>query len=146
MHCNGAGSAWQAPLPRRSSSRLQERWVCIGKPKRFSYHSTLAGKLLGDAVSASVFFQHCLHVRGFTVGAILLGIDDAHLFSVTLHSAADYVALMMLNLRWSALKTGDRATTARYIEGAEAADLGRRVDLVGKNVSLSIQTLKAQLA
>ncbi len=102
--------------------------------------------LLGDHVSASIFFQQCLRIYGFRAQSILFGIEHSRLFPVTLNSASDYVALMMLDAGWSALASGDRSAAMRYLEGAQAADLGRREDEGGKNFAQSTEALREKLS
>lgn len=99
-----------------------------------------------DPVASQIFFEQCLQLYGFGGRAVLFGINRSQFFPVQLQSAADYVALMMLNAGWSAMAAGDRAKAARYLEGAAAAELRRREDESGKNFDLSIGSLKAELA
>lgn len=102
--------------------------------------------VLGDPAAALLFFEQCIRAYGFAPPAVLFGILDQQLFPVQLSSAADYVCLMMLDASWSALRSGDRLVAARYLEGADAADLARREDETGSKYSESLQSLRAQRA
>ena len=96
--------------------------------------------LLRDYVSARLFFDQCLRSRGFQgAEAMLFAIHETSLFPVTLHSAADYTALVMLNGAWSALRAGDRPTAMRYIAGAESSEITRREDETGRKFAASIE-------
>ncbi len=98
--------------------------------------------LLGELVAAQIFFEQCLRIHGFrSPSAVLFAIDTAGLSPVALHSAADYVSLAMLNAAWSA-STSDRVTAERYLEGATAAELGRREDEDGRIFTRSLQSLR----
>jgi tetratricopeptide (TPR) repeat protein len=97
--------------------------------------------LLGDLVSAQIFFEQCLRVHGFKAPqAVLFGIHGKRLFPVTLNAAAEYVALMMLNAAWTARQSDD-AAARQYVEGAEASELRHREDESGKNFALSLEAL-----
>jgi len=102
--------------------------------------------LMDHLAEAVALFRQCIEERSFPSGAILFGIKESELFVVRLLSAADYASLMMLNAAWSARRAGDRDASARYVEGAEAAELSRRDDEGGKHFSLSVQALKSLLA
>ncbi|HEV2035792.1 MAG TPA: tetratricopeptide repeat protein [Candidatus Dormibacteraeota bacterium] len=115
------------------------------QPEILDANVACAHYLRGDPAVASIFFQQCLRVYGYAGQAVLFGIDNSHLFPVTLNSAADYVGLIMLNACWSAVASGDRQAALRYLEGAQAADLGRREDESGRNFALSVKRLAEQL-
>jgi len=102
--------------------------------------------LMGDPVAAFIFFEQCLRTRGFQSQAFLYGINDSELFVVPLRSAADYVALMMLDAAWCAVALGNRSEAERYLTGAQAAELSQREDASGKKFALSIESLKAKAA
>jgi hypothetical protein len=121
------------------------RELAFSQPEILDANVGCAHYLLGDPVAALLFFQQCLRNYGFREQGVLLGIRDQEMFPVQLNSAADYVSLMILDAAWSALRGGDRETAARYLEGADAADLGRREDESGRNFSESVTALKDKL-
>jgi tetratricopeptide (TPR) repeat protein len=116
-------------------------------PELLDVNMGCAHYLVGDFVSASIFFEQCLSSRGFRgPQAMLFAIQESRLFPVPLNSAAEYVSLVMLNGAWSALRTGDRAMALRYLEGAQAGSLGRREDESGRNFAKSVEAARLELA
>ncbi len=134
----------QAALAQEAFTKARE--LAFLQPEILDANMACAQYQSGDPTSALTAFEQCLRVRGFRGEAVLYGIAGSKLFAVPLHSASDYVAVMMLNAGWSALAAGDRAKAARYLEGAEAAELRRRGDESGETFGLSIDGLNAQLA
>jgi hypothetical protein len=125
-------------------SLQKARELDYGQREVLDANIACANYLRGDCAAAVALFQGCLRY-GFRGQAVLFGIDGDRLFPAQLNSASDYVALMMLNLAWSAYRAGDLSEASRHVDGARASDLARREDEGAANVAHSIESLKAQL-
>jgi len=121
------------------------RELGFGQPEILDANVACAQYLLGDPTAALQHFQRCIQDHGFNAEAVLFGVNGRELFLVHLQSASDYVSLMTLNAGWSALWAEDPARAARYLVGAEAAELGGSDDERGKQFALSVRALKAML-
>jgi hypothetical protein len=87
-------------------------------------------------------FERCFKARPFTGQSILFGIQEDHLFPVDLESAADYLALMLLNAAWCALrvpaveKARDYAHRASEFDIVTATPVTQDLPLIARSLAL----------
>jgi Family of unknown function (DUF6941)/Tetratricopeptide repeat len=79
--------------------------------------------LLHDYAAALSLFEGCLTALPFTAPSVLFGISEGELFPVSLRSAADYLALMLLNAAWSALRAHAPRKAREYAHRAADFEL-----------------------
>jgi tetratricopeptide (TPR) repeat protein len=101
--------------------------------------------LAGSYAAALALFEGCIRERGFAGSAVLCGIDDDALFTVSLTSAADYSALMHLDAGWSALRLGTTDRAAHFLEGCQSAELAARDSPGGTRFSAAVAALRAAI-
>jgi tetratricopeptide (TPR) repeat protein len=98
--------------------------------------------LLSNFTLALARFERCFKARPFTGQSILFGIQEDHLFPVDLESAADYLALMLLNAAWCALrvpaveKARDYAHRASEFDIVTATPVTQDLPLIARSLAL----------
>jgi Tfp pilus assembly protein PilF len=88
------------------------------RPELLDANIACCDYLLGDYAPALERFERCLKARPFMGSSVLFGIEEDGLFPVDLGSAADYLALMLLNAAWCAIRVSAAGKAREYAHRA----------------------------
>jgi hypothetical protein len=114
------------------------------QPEILNANVAAATYLDGDFTSARDQYIECFRSQIFRIPALLFGISESGLFSTYVQSAAEYAALMALNVAWSSHAAGDRVLAERYLVAAETLASARAS--VAEPVVASLDALRADYA
>lgn len=123
----------------------QSKELGFGQSQLTEANIAAAEYLLGNATTALAIFRACLQQSSVPSPSVLFGISSSGLFPVALHSASDYVALMMLNAGWSASKTGDIEAARDYVLASGAIRLTQPEHSSRQRFASSVGELRHQL-